>query len=102
MDSRCEQCRKYVRESPPFSLVRITEGEMKSYYTFLRKCAELEEMAQTGMLKSLLPSQISSPRSKFSGNKILKQVFCFVFLYVEKERVGRIRYCLNVKERDVE
>uniref|UniRef100_A0A8C6XQI7 Uncharacterized protein n=1 Tax=Naja naja TaxID=35670 RepID=A0A8C6XQI7_NAJNA len=59
MDSRCEQCRKYVRESRPFSLVRITEGEMKSYYTFLRKCAELEEMLFIPKLNSSLTELVS-------------------------------------------
>lgn len=100
MDSRCEQCRKYVRQSPPFSLVRITEGEMKSYYTFLRKCAELEEMAQTGMLKSLVQSEMSSSEIKILGERIFKASFSPP-LSGKREREEN-KVLLNCKERDVE
>ncbi|XP_078245912.1 putative guanine nucleotide exchange factor MCF2L2 isoform X7 [Pogona vitticeps] len=46
MASWCKRCRKQACENPPFSIVRITEGEMKSYYNFLRECTKLEKMAR--------------------------------------------------------
>uniref|UniRef100_A0A803TK35 Uncharacterized protein n=1 Tax=Anolis carolinensis TaxID=28377 RepID=A0A803TK35_ANOCA len=45
MASWCRRCRKRVCENPPFSIVRISEGEMKSYYNFLRECTKLARMA---------------------------------------------------------
>uniref|UniRef100_A0A7M4EVT3 Uncharacterized protein n=1 Tax=Crocodylus porosus TaxID=8502 RepID=A0A7M4EVT3_CROPO len=48
MASRCQKCGQQVLRYPPYTLVRITEGEMRSYYDFLGKCIGLECTAGKG------------------------------------------------------
>ncbi|XP_063195103.1 probable guanine nucleotide exchange factor MCF2L2 isoform X9 [Chroicocephalus ridibundus] len=45
MASRCRKCGQQVPRNPPFTAVRITEGEMKSYHDFIGGCIRLERMA---------------------------------------------------------
>uniref|UniRef100_A0A8B9QG37 Uncharacterized protein n=1 Tax=Apteryx owenii TaxID=8824 RepID=A0A8B9QG37_APTOW len=45
MASWCRKCGQQVPRNPPFSGVRITEGEMKSYHDFIGRCIKLEHMA---------------------------------------------------------
>uniref|UniRef100_A0A8C0IT78 Uncharacterized protein n=1 Tax=Chelonoidis abingdonii TaxID=106734 RepID=A0A8C0IT78_CHEAB len=49
MASWCKRCGQQVLRNLPFTVVRITEGEMRSYYDFLKKCVKLECMAKKGM-----------------------------------------------------
>uniref|UniRef100_A0A672UQZ8 Uncharacterized protein n=1 Tax=Strigops habroptila TaxID=2489341 RepID=A0A672UQZ8_STRHB len=49
MASRCRKCGQQVPRNPPFTAVRITEGEMKSYHDFIGGCIRLERMAKKGM-----------------------------------------------------
>ncbi|XP_042655164.1 probable guanine nucleotide exchange factor MCF2L2 isoform X6 [Tyto alba] len=46
MASRCQKCGQQVPRNPPFTAVRITEGEMKSYHDFIGGCIRLECMAK--------------------------------------------------------
>ncbi|XP_026710340.1 probable guanine nucleotide exchange factor MCF2L2 isoform X10 [Athene cunicularia] len=46
MASRCQKCGQQVPRNPPFTAVRITEGEMKSYHDFIGGCIRLERMAK--------------------------------------------------------
>ncbi|XP_029882959.1 probable guanine nucleotide exchange factor MCF2L2 isoform X7 [Aquila chrysaetos chrysaetos] len=46
MASRCRKCGQQVPRNPPFTAVRITEGEMKSYHDFIGGCIRLERMAK--------------------------------------------------------
>ncbi|XP_056354771.1 probable guanine nucleotide exchange factor MCF2L2 [Oenanthe melanoleuca] len=46
MASRCRKCGQQVPRSLPFTAVRITEGEMKSYHDFIGGCIRLERMAK--------------------------------------------------------
>ncbi|XP_032049269.1 probable guanine nucleotide exchange factor MCF2L2 isoform X5 [Aythya fuligula] len=46
MASRCQRCGQQVPRNPPFTAVRITEGEMKSYHDFIGGCIRLERMAK--------------------------------------------------------
>ncbi|XP_075573239.1 putative guanine nucleotide exchange factor MCF2L2 [Pelecanus crispus] len=46
MASRCRKCGQQVPRNPPFTAVRITEGEMKSYHDFIGGCIRLEHMAK--------------------------------------------------------
>ncbi|XP_035189926.1 probable guanine nucleotide exchange factor MCF2L2 isoform X1 [Oxyura jamaicensis] len=46
MASRCRRCGQQVPRNPPFTAVRITEGEMKSYHDFIGGCIRLERMAK--------------------------------------------------------
>ncbi|KAM6064978.1 putative guanine nucleotide exchange factor MCF2L2 isoform 7-T7 [Theristicus caerulescens] len=46
MASRCRKCGQQVPRNPPFTAVRITEGEMKSYHDFIGGCVRLERMAK--------------------------------------------------------
>ncbi|TFJ99216.1 putative guanine nucleotide exchange factor MCF2L2 [Platysternon megacephalum] len=46
MASWCKRCGQQVLRNLPFTIVRITEGEMRSYYDFLKKCIKLECMAR--------------------------------------------------------
>ncbi|XP_032302365.1 probable guanine nucleotide exchange factor MCF2L2 isoform X5 [Coturnix japonica] len=46
MASRCRKCGQQVPRNPPFTAVRITEGEMKSYHDFIGGCIRLECMAK--------------------------------------------------------
>ncbi|KAM6259226.1 putative guanine nucleotide exchange factor MCF2L2 isoform 4-T5 [Spheniscus humboldti] len=46
MASRCQKCGQQVPRNPPFTAVRITEGEMKSYHDFMGGCIRLECMAK--------------------------------------------------------
>ncbi|CAM9332847.1 unnamed protein product [Bubo scandiacus] len=46
MASRCQKCGQQVPRNPPFTAVRITEGEMKSYHDFMGGCIRLERMAK--------------------------------------------------------
>uniref|UniRef100_A0A8C7E9N3 Uncharacterized protein n=1 Tax=Nothoprocta perdicaria TaxID=30464 RepID=A0A8C7E9N3_NOTPE len=48
MASWCRKCGQQVPRNPPFTGVRITEGEMKSYHDFIRGCIKLERMARKG------------------------------------------------------
>jgi len=49
MASRCRKCGQQVPRNLPFTAVRITEGEMKSYHDFIGGCIRLECMAKKGM-----------------------------------------------------
>uniref|UniRef100_A0A8C5T636 Uncharacterized protein n=1 Tax=Malurus cyaneus samueli TaxID=2593467 RepID=A0A8C5T636_9PASS len=42
MASRCRKCGQQVPRNLPFTAVRITEGEMKSYHDFIGGCIRLE------------------------------------------------------------
>uniref|UniRef100_A0A8C3S3F2 Uncharacterized protein n=1 Tax=Chelydra serpentina TaxID=8475 RepID=A0A8C3S3F2_CHESE len=44
MASWCKRCGQQVVRNLPFTVVRITEGEMRSYYDFLKKCIKLEKL----------------------------------------------------------
>ncbi|OXB60815.1 hypothetical protein ASZ78_016543 [Callipepla squamata] len=46
MASRCRKCGQQVPRNLPFTAVRITEGEMKSYHDFIGGCIKLECMAK--------------------------------------------------------
>ncbi|XP_051482365.1 probable guanine nucleotide exchange factor MCF2L2 isoform X6 [Apus apus] len=46
MASRCRKCGQQVPRNPPFTAVRITEGEMKSYHDFIGGCIRLEHMVK--------------------------------------------------------
>ncbi|XP_064372737.1 probable guanine nucleotide exchange factor MCF2L2 isoform X7 [Dromaius novaehollandiae] len=46
MASWCQKCGQQVPRNPPFTGVRITEGEMKSYHDFIGTCIKLERMAK--------------------------------------------------------
>ncbi|XP_048170755.1 guanine nucleotide exchange factor DBS-like isoform X7 [Corvus hawaiiensis] len=46
MASRCQKCGQQVPRNLPFTAVRITEGEMKSYHDFIGGCLRLERMAK--------------------------------------------------------
>ncbi|XP_027743764.1 guanine nucleotide exchange factor DBS-like isoform X7 [Empidonax traillii] len=46
MASRCRKCGQQVPRNLPFTAVRITEGEMKSYHDFIGGCIRLERMAK--------------------------------------------------------
>ncbi|XP_039929890.1 probable guanine nucleotide exchange factor MCF2L2 isoform X5 [Hirundo rustica] len=46
MASRCRKCGQQVPRNLPFTAVRITEGEMKSYHDFIGGCVRLEHMAK--------------------------------------------------------
>ncbi|XP_030809877.1 probable guanine nucleotide exchange factor MCF2L2 isoform X7 [Camarhynchus parvulus] len=46
MASRCQKCGQQVPRNLPFTAVRITEGEMKSYHDFIGGCVRLERMAK--------------------------------------------------------
>ncbi|XP_055579551.1 probable guanine nucleotide exchange factor MCF2L2 isoform X2 [Falco biarmicus] len=46
MASRCRKCGQQVPRNPPFTAVRITEGEMKSYHDFIGGCIRLERMTK--------------------------------------------------------
>ncbi|XP_040534744.1 probable guanine nucleotide exchange factor MCF2L2 isoform X10 [Gallus gallus] len=46
MASRCWKCGQQVPRNLPFTAVRITEGEMKSYHDFIGGCIRLECMAK--------------------------------------------------------
>ncbi|XP_030136515.3 probable guanine nucleotide exchange factor MCF2L2 isoform X7 [Taeniopygia guttata] len=46
MASRCRKCGQQVPRNLPFTAVRITEGEMKSYHDFIGECIRLEHMAK--------------------------------------------------------
>ncbi|XP_048810399.1 guanine nucleotide exchange factor DBS-like isoform X6 [Lagopus muta] len=46
MTSRCQKCGQQVPRNLPFTAVRITEGEMKSYHDFIGGCIRLECMAK--------------------------------------------------------
>ncbi|XP_074009737.1 probable guanine nucleotide exchange factor MCF2L2 [Numenius arquata] len=46
MASRCRKCGQQVPRNPPFTAVRITEGEMQSYHDFIGGCVRLERMAK--------------------------------------------------------
>ncbi|XP_038002436.1 probable guanine nucleotide exchange factor MCF2L2 isoform X7 [Motacilla alba alba] len=46
MASRCRKCGQQVPRNLPFTAVRITEGEMKSYHDFMGGCIKLERMAK--------------------------------------------------------
>ncbi|XP_004943498.1 probable guanine nucleotide exchange factor MCF2L2 isoform X6 [Gallus gallus] len=46
MASRCRKCGQQVPRNLPFTAVRITEGEMKSYHDFIGGCIRLECMAK--------------------------------------------------------
>ncbi|XP_059711682.1 probable guanine nucleotide exchange factor MCF2L2 isoform X1 [Haemorhous mexicanus] len=46
MASRCRKCGQQVPRNLPFTAVRITEGEMKSYHDFIGGCVRLERMAK--------------------------------------------------------
>nr|XP_009675579.1 PREDICTED: probable guanine nucleotide exchange factor MCF2L2 isoform X4 [Struthio camelus australis] len=46
MASWCQKCGQQVPRNPPFTGVRITEGEMKSYHDFIGRCIKLERMAK--------------------------------------------------------
>ncbi|XP_031411034.1 probable guanine nucleotide exchange factor MCF2L2 isoform X7 [Meleagris gallopavo] len=46
MTSRCRKCGQQVPRNLPFTAVRITEGEMKSYHDFIGGCIRLECMAK--------------------------------------------------------
>ncbi|XP_064021548.1 probable guanine nucleotide exchange factor MCF2L2 isoform X5 [Pogoniulus pusillus] len=46
MASRCRKCGQQVPRNPPFTAVRITEGEMKSYHDFIGGCVRLERMTR--------------------------------------------------------
>ncbi|XP_068056508.1 probable guanine nucleotide exchange factor MCF2L2 isoform X7 [Anomalospiza imberbis] len=46
MASRCRKCGQQVPRNLPFTAVRITEGEMKSYHDFIGECIRLECMAK--------------------------------------------------------
>ncbi|XP_014795371.1 PREDICTED: probable guanine nucleotide exchange factor MCF2L2 isoform X6 [Calidris pugnax] len=46
MASRCRKCGQQVPRNPPFTAVRITEGEMQSYHDFIGGCIRLERMAK--------------------------------------------------------
>ncbi|XP_062459090.1 probable guanine nucleotide exchange factor MCF2L2 isoform X5 [Pezoporus occidentalis] len=46
MASWCRKCGQQVPRNLPFTAVRITEGEMKSYHDFIGGCIRLERMAK--------------------------------------------------------
>uniref|UniRef100_A0A803VNB4 Uncharacterized protein n=1 Tax=Ficedula albicollis TaxID=59894 RepID=A0A803VNB4_FICAL len=60
MASRCRKCGQQVPRNLPFTAVRITEGEMKSYHDFIGGCIRLERMAKKGMC-SIFNKIASSP-----------------------------------------
>ncbi|XP_068001208.1 probable guanine nucleotide exchange factor MCF2L2 isoform X2 [Melanerpes formicivorus] len=46
MASRCQKCGQQVPRNPPFTAVRITEGEMQSYHDFIGGCLRLERLTK--------------------------------------------------------
>ncbi|RXM28260.1 Guanine nucleotide exchange factor DBS [Acipenser ruthenus] len=42
----CPECGRRVSQNRPFTVVRISEGEMESYHHFLGMCCDLETMAK--------------------------------------------------------
>lgn len=60
MASRCRKCGQQVPRNLPFTAVRITEGEMKSYHEFIGGCIRLEHMAKKGMCSIFKENSISS------------------------------------------
>uniref|UniRef100_A0A8C2TQ37 Uncharacterized protein n=1 Tax=Coturnix japonica TaxID=93934 RepID=A0A8C2TQ37_COTJA len=71
------QLKNQVPRNPPFTAVRITEGEMKSYHDFIGGCIRLECMAKKGIcigLSSPLPTGIQAALLQMNGTECCLQI----------------------------